>query len=86
MEQLTEIAITLRGIKEEPDGSSTLVVAEISTPITDHDDHTWCNVSCPEVLDGIKPIFGVDGEQALVLSESLIRELWAHSGIIPEVS
>lgn len=77
MEQLTSIAKTLRGTRQEPDGSSVPVVAEIFAPEkTEGRNEYSCVVRCPAVLNGDKKIFGVDAEQALELSEMFIRMLW----------
>ena len=73
----------LRGTKTDPDGGEVAVVAEIFPPEPNEGHPDWsCRNHCPFLLDTDKRIIGVDGAQAIELSEMFLKDLLDHKGVV----
>lgn len=79
---MTVAALELHGIKNEPNGSTSVVLATVFAAERDRGRSVWsCTVRCPAFFDSDKKIAGVDREQALQLAKLFLSEMFEHHGV-----
>ena len=72
-----------KGMTTQADGSTIPVVAEIFPPEPNEGHPDWsCRIHCPFLFDTDKRIIGVDGAQAIELSEMFVKDLLDHRGVV----